>query len=97
MGLACKLTDKNMENRVFKCIPNALADQIVVDITGNENKETLLEKIKSAIVKKISVILYSKDLHQLTQGPGEDPEKYAARIKQVVPTCCFTTDSGTGN
>ena len=96
-AVACKLTDKNMENRVFECIPNALADHIVVDLTENENKEALLEKIKSAIVKKRSVILYRKDLHQLTQGPGEDPERYVARIKQAVPACCFTTDSGTGN
>ena len=41
-AVACKLSDKNIENRVFKCIPNALADQIVVDLKGDEDKEALL-------------------------------------------------------
>ena len=49
-ALACKLSDKNIENQVFECITNALADQIVVDLEGNEDKETLLGKIKAAVV-----------------------------------------------
>ena len=80
-AVACKLSDKNIENRVFKCIPNSLADQILVYLKGNENKEALLVKIKSAVVKKRSVFLYCKDFHQLSQGRGEDPERYAARIR----------------
>ena len=95
--MACNLTDKNIKNRVFEYIPNALAEQIEVDLTGNENKEALLEKIKSAVVKKRLVFLYCMDLHQLTQGQGKDPERYAARIKQAASACCFTTDSGTAN
>ena len=82
---------------MFECIPNALADQIVVDLEGNEDKETLFGRIKAAVIKKKSVFLYCKDLHQLTQGRGEDPERYAARIKQAAPPCCFITDSGTAN
>ena len=27
-AVACKLSDKKIENRVFECIPNSLADQI---------------------------------------------------------------------
>ena len=57
---------KNIENRVFQCIPNSLADQIVVDLTGEETKDSLLAKIKAAVVKKRSIILYRKDFHQLT-------------------------------
>ena len=79
-ALACKLSDKNIEN--------APVDQIVVDLEGNEDKEALLGKIKAAVVKKRSVFLSPKDLHQLTQGRGEDPERYAARIKQAAPPCC---------
>ena len=37
-ALACKLSDKNIENVVFECIPNTLADQIAVDLEGNEDK-----------------------------------------------------------
>ena len=96
-AVACKLSDKNIENRVFECIPNALADQIVVDLKGDENKEALLVKIQSAVVKKISVFLYRKDFHQLSQGQGEDPERYAARIRLAAPACSFTTDSRTAS
>ena len=49
-ALDCKLSDKNTENRAFECITNALADQIVVDLMGNEDEETLLGKIKAAMV-----------------------------------------------
>ena len=95
--LACKLSDKAVENCVFESIPNALADQICVGLVGNENKETLLAKIKAAVIKKRSVFLYRKDLHQIVQGRNEDPERYAARIKQAAPPCCLTTDSGTAD
>ena len=94
-ALACKLSDKAVENRVFEAIPNALADQICVGLAGNENKEALLTKIKAAVIKKRSVILYRKDLHQIVQGRSEDPERYAARIRQAAPPCCLKTDSGT--
>ena len=50
--LSCKITDKAVENRIFEAIPNALADQICVGLTGEENKEVLLTKIKEAVVKK---------------------------------------------
>ena len=56
---------------------------------------TLLTKIKAAVIKKRSVLLYRKDQLQLTQRRGEDPERYAAHIKQAAPPCCWTTDSGT--
>jgi len=94
-ALACKLSDKAVENRVFESIPNALADQICVGLVGNEDKEALLAKIKTAVIKKRSVFLYRKDLHQIVQGRNEDPERYAARIKQAAPPCCLKTDSGT--
>ena len=74
-----------MENRVFESIPNALADHICVGLVGNEDKEALLAKIKTAVIKKRSVFLYRKDLHQIVQGRNEDPERYAARIKQAAP------------
>ena len=95
--MACKLSDKAVENCVFESIPNALADQICVGLVGNENKETLLAKIKAAVIKKRSVFFYRKDLHQIVQGRNEDPERYAARIKQAAPPCCLTTDSGTAD
>ena len=31
-ALACKLSDKAIENHVFECIPNAFADQICVNL-----------------------------------------------------------------
>ena len=46
-------------------------------------------------MKKRSVFLYRKDFHELRQSQGEDPERYAARIKQLAPSCKFVTDSGT--
>ena len=69
---------------------NTLADQIVVDLVGNENKAALLEKNKAALVKKqlVFFFLYCEDLHQLTQEWGEDPERYVAHIKQGAPPCC---------
>ena len=65
---ACKLSDKALENRVFESIPNSLADQICVGLVGNQDKEALLTKIKSAVINKRSVFLYRKDLHQIAQG-----------------------------
>ena len=97
LAVAYKLSDKNIENRVFECILNSLADQIVVHLKGNKNKEALLVEIKAAVAKKRSVFLYSKDFHKLSLGRGENPERYAARIKQAAPACSFTTHSGTAN
>ena len=54
-----------------------------------------LAKIKSAVVKKRSVLLYRKDFHELYQSWGEDPECFAARMKQAAPACNFTADGGT--
>ena len=93
--LSCKISDKAVENRVFEAIPNALADQICVGLAGNKNKEALLTKIKAAVIKKRSVFLYRKDLHQIVQGRSEDPERYAARIRQAAPPCCLKTDNKT--
>ena len=93
--LSCKISDKAVENRVFEAIPNALADQICVGLAGNENKEALLTKIKGAAIKKRSVFLYRKDLHKIVQGRSEDPERYAALIRQAAPPCCLKTDNGT--
>ena len=56
--VACKLSDKNIENCVFECIPSSLADQIVVDLTGDETKMALLIKIKAVVVKKRSIFCY---------------------------------------
>ena len=77
---SCKISDKAVENRIFESIPYGLADQICVSLSGNENKEALLAKIKDAVVKKRSVFLYRKDLHQIVQSRAEDPERYAARL-----------------
>ena len=93
--LSCKIFDRAVVNRVFEAIPNALADQICVDLTGEETKEALLVKIKAAVVKKRSVFLYRKDLHQIVQARSEDPERYAARIRQAAPPCCLKTDNKT--
>ena len=48
-----------------------------------------------AVVKKRSIFLYKNDFHQLTHGRTEDPEHFAARIKQAAPACKFTADGGT--
>ena len=54
-----------------------------------------MEKVKYAVVKKRSVFLYRKDFHELKQSKGEDPERFAARIKQLAPACKFTTNDNT--
>ena len=46
-----KLTDDEIKNRIFEAVPTVLADQICVDIEGNESK------VKCAVVKKRSVFL----------------------------------------
>ena len=43
---SCKITDKAVENRIFESIPNTLADQICVSLSGEEDKQALLAKIK---------------------------------------------------
>ena len=80
---------------MFEAVPTILANQICVDLEGNESKEDVLEKVKKAVVKKRSVFLYRKDFHELKQSRGEDPERFAARIKQLAPACKFTTDDNT--
>ena len=50
--LACKITDKQVENRILEAIPNSVADQIVVSLVGNEDKVALMERIKDVMVKK---------------------------------------------
>ena len=66
--LSCKISDKAVENRIFEAIPNILADQICVGLLGTESKADLLAKIKDTVVKKRSVFLYRKDLHQIVQN-----------------------------
>ena len=68
-----------------------------MEVTGDESKDTILAKVKAAAVKKRSVFLFRKDFHELKQSRGEDPERYAARIKQLAPSCKFKTDSGTAS
>jgi hypothetical protein len=92
--LACKISDKSVENRILEAIPNSVADQIVVSLVGNEDKAALMERIKEVMVKKRSTILYCSDFHKLTQNRGELPERFAARIRQSAPPCQFVTDSG---
>ena len=94
--LACKISDKAVENRILEAIPNHLADQICVGLVGIETKAQLLAKIKDTIVKKRSVFLYRSDLH-ISQNRGEQPERYAARIRQAAPPCQLMTDSGRGD
>ena len=72
-------------NCVFETIPSSLADQIAVNLSGKETKEEILVKIKAAVVKKRSIFLYRKDFHELSQSRGEDPERFAATIKQAPP------------
>ena len=50
--LVCKISDKQVENRILEAIPNQIADQIVVGLEGNETKAALMEKIKGVMVKK---------------------------------------------
>ena len=95
--LSCKVSDSAVVNRVFEAIPNQLADQICVGLVGNETKAVLLAKMKEAVVKKRSVFLYRKDLHQIVQNRGEDPERYAARIRQAASPCVLRTDSKTSD
>ena len=35
---------------------------------------------------------WRKDFHELRQSWGKDPERFAARIKQLAPACRFMTD-----
>jgi hypothetical protein len=86
--LACRISDKQVENRILEAIPNSVADQIVVSLVGNEDKAALMERIKEVMLKKRSTI------HKLTQNCGELPERFAARIRQSAPPCQFVTDSG---
>ena len=65
--------------------------------SGRLNQDALLDKIKAAVVKKISIFLYRKDFHQLSQGRGVDPERFTARIKQAALACKFMADGGTPN
>lgn len=95
--LACKITDRQVENRILEAIPNSVADQLVVSLVGNEDKATLMARIKDVMVKKRSTILYRSDFHKLSQNRGELPEQFAARIRQSAPPCQFLTDSGTAD
>ena len=79
--VACKHNDKNIENCVFETISSSLADQISVDLTGDETKDELFGKFKAAIVKKLSIFLFWKDFHKLTQIQGGDLERFAALNK----------------
>ena len=78
----CKLSDKDIQNQIFEPIPSNLADQIVIDLIGTEDKDEICAKIKSSVVKKRFIFLYRKDFHEFWQSRGKDPERFAARIKQ---------------
>ena len=93
--VTCKLKDEDVVNQVFETIPSSLADQIAVNLTGTETKVQNLAKIKDTVVKKRSIFLYCKDFNGLSQSRGEDPERFAARIRQAAPACKFTADGGT--
>ena len=67
----------------------------MIDSDGTESKHAIFAKKKSAVVKKRSVFLYRKDFHELRQNRGEDPERFAARIKQLAPACQFIADNNT--
>ena len=62
---------------------------------GTEAKNAIFKKVKSSVVKKRSVFLYRKDFHELKQSRGEDPERFAARLKQLAPICRFKTEDNT--
>ena len=93
--LACRISDKQVENGLLEAIPNSVANQIVVSLVGNKDKAALMERIKEVMVKKRSMILYRSDFQKLTQNRGELPERFAARIRQSAPPCQFVTDLGT--
>ena len=95
--LACKISDKQVENRILEAVPNQIADQIVVGLVGNETKSDLMEKIKECMVTKRSIFLYRSDFHKLTQNRGELPERYVACIRQAALPCQLMTDSGTAD
>ena len=57
-----------------------------------ESKDEIFEKIKSAVLEKRSIFLYRKDSHELRQSRGVDPERFAARIKQLALACRFNTE-----
>ena len=94
--VSCKLLDDKIKNQVFEAVPTILADQICVDLEGTETKtKNVFEKVMYAVVKKRSVFLYRKEFHELKQLRGEDPERFAARIKQLAPACKLITDDNT--
>ena len=94
---ACKITDKQVENRILEAVPNQIADTVVIGLNGHETKTDLMAKIKDQMVKKRSIFLYRSDLHKITQMRGELPERFAARIRQAAPPCQLLTDSGTAD
>ena len=56
---------------MFEAVPTVLADQICVDMIGDETKGGVLAKVKGAVVKKRSVFLYRKGFHELKQSRGK--------------------------
>ena len=95
--LACRITDKQVENRILEAVPSQVADTIVIGLSGAETKYELLVKIKDVMVKKKSIFLYRSDLHKLTQHCSELPERFAVRIRQAAPPCQLHSDSGTAD
>ena len=55
--ISCKLSDKDIQIWIFETIPSNLADHIVIDLIGTEDKDAIFAKIKSAEVKKRSIFL----------------------------------------
>ena len=87
--VSCKLSDKDIQNGIFETIPSNLVDQIKVNLSGRESKDEIFAKIKNAVVKKRSIFWYRYDFHELKQSWGEDPKRFAARIKQIAPAQTF--------
>ena len=54
---SCKLWDDKIKDCVFEAVPTDLADQICMDVTGDESIDEILAEVKSAVVKKRSGLL----------------------------------------
>ena len=44
--VSCKLSNNEIKHRLFEAVPTMPADQICVDLEGNESKEEVLKKVK---------------------------------------------------
>ena len=60
--IACRITDKQVENRILEAVPSQVADTIVIGLSGAETKNELLVKIKDVMVKNKSRPNFSKQV-----------------------------------